>query len=90
MTIRYNNRRVNAPKTINLVLVCNQGLRHYCGITSLRRLYYDGADVNQRNKTRRFCERCCRQFSSLRQTVQQKEESLEEHYRYCREGRLQL
>ena len=90
LTIRYNNRRVIAPKTVNLLLVCNQGLRHYCGIISLRRLYYDGADINKKYNSRRFCERCCRPFSSHRQTVQQKEESLEEHYRYCREGRLQL
>ena len=28
-------REVIAPKTVNVVLVCNQGLQHYCGIVSI-------------------------------------------------------
>ena len=89
LTIRYNNRQVVAPKTINLLLVSHQGLRHYCGIISLKRLYYDG-DSLRKHRPLLFCERCCREFSCWRHNAQQKEESLEQHYKYCREGRFQL
>ena len=85
LCIRYNNRQVIAPKTVNLVLVCYQGLQHYCGIASLRRLYWDGS-----HHVTEFCERCCRSFSSWRNNRDANRESLEEHYRFCREGRLTI
>ncbi|MEL7521335.1 MAG: DNA polymerase, partial [Cyanobacteria bacterium J06553_1] len=73
------------PKTVNILLVSYQGLQHYCGISSLRRLYYfRGCHTTE------FCERCCRRFSSWRNSRQEVKESLAEHYRFCREGRLQI
>ena len=37
----YNDRKVLSEKTVNLLLVIgNQGERHYCGIPSLSRLYF--------------------------------------------------
>ena len=88
LTVRYNNRQVIAPKTVNLVLVAYQGLRHYCGIVSLKRLYF-GIGKNNHHVSE-FCERCCREFSSWRNSSAGVHESLEEHYRFCREGRLQI
>ena len=38
LTIRYNNNRVIVPKTVNVLLVVHNGMRHYCGITNLRGL----------------------------------------------------
>ena len=87
LTIRYNNRQVIAPKTVNVLLVSYQGLQHYCGVVSLSRLYYR---PDKSHNSSRFCERCCRKFSSWRNQSGGIEESLEEHYRFCREGRLQI
>ena len=86
LTVRYNNRRSIAQKTVNILLVSFGGQRHYCGIRSLSRLYYDGS---KSHNVSRFCERCCRKFSSWRNTSQEVKETLEEHYQYCRQGRLQ-
>lgn len=87
LTVRYNSRDMIAPKTVNVLLVCYQGLQHYCGIVSLERLYWD---PDKSHNTSKFCERCCRKFSSWRKNKSGVEESLEEHYRFCREGRLQI
>ena len=83
LTIRYNNRRVVAPKTVNVLLVHHDGSRHYCGITSLKRLYYNDKNHNSAE----FCERCCRSFSCCLRD--QSKNALEEHYQFCREGLLQ-
>ena len=88
LTIRYNNRSSIAPKTVNILLVSYQGLMHYCGILSLKKLYYD-SNIRTSHNYSEFCERCCRKFSSWRNTKQQVKETLEEHYQYCRQGRLQ-
>ena len=40
LTVRYNSRESTAPKTVNVLLVSYQGVQHYCGIVSLKRLYY--------------------------------------------------
>ena len=87
LTIRYNNRNVIAPKTVNVLLVEHNGLRHYCGITSLSRLYFN-KDKNHARKV--FCERCCRPFSSNRKSIRELKKTLEEHFQFCREGRLQI
>ena len=87
LTIRYNNREVIAPKTVNVLLVSYQGLQHYCGIVSLKRLYWS---PSKNHHVSEFCERCCREFSSWRNQSQGVKESLAEHYRFCREGRLQI
>ena len=87
LTIRYNNPRSIAPKTVNVILICKRDSRHYCGIISLNKLYYGFA--KSKNCSTQFCERCCRQFSSWRNKSQGVKETLEEHYQFCREGRLQ-
>ena len=87
LTIRYNARHVIAPKTVNVLLVSYQGLQHYCGIVSLKKLYWN---PDKSHNVSEFCERCCRQFSSWRNKKAGVEESLAEHYRYCQEGRLQI
>ena len=87
LTIRYNNRQTIADKSVNILLVRYQGVSHYCGITSLKRLYNH---TNANNHVSYFCERCCRCFSSWRNQSQKVKESLEEHYQFCREGRLQV
>ena len=86
LTIRYNRRNSIAPKTVNILLVSHQGLMHYCGILSLKKLYYDS---NKSHNFSAFCERCCRKFSSWRNNKLQVKETLEEHYQFCRKGRLQ-
>ena len=86
LTVRYNNRQVIAPKTVNLLLVSYQGLQHFCGIMSLKALYYS---PDRSHNISDFCERCCRKFSSNK-NAQVLKESLAEHYRFCREGRLQI
>ena len=86
LTIRYNNRSIIAPKTVNILLVSHQGMMHYCGILSLKKLYYDNSKSHHYSE---FCERCCRKFSSWRNSSQRVKETLEEHYQFCRQGRLQ-
>ena len=88
LSIRYNNRQSIAPKTVNLLLVSYQGLQHYCAIVSLKRLYWSIEDKS--HHVSEFCERCCREFSSWRNKSEGVKESLAEHYRFCREGRLQI
>ena len=76
----YNDHKVLADKTINLLLVVgSEGERHYCGIPSLSRLYYH--DKNTGNM-QHMCERCIRSFYS--------KENLEEHFQWCARGRLQI
>ena len=87
ITVRYNNRQVIAPRTVNILLVSYRGLQHYCGIVSLKRLYWS---PGKSHNVREFCERCCRQFSSWRNNSQKIKETLNEHYQFCREGRLQI
>ena len=87
LTVRYNNRQTIAPKTVNVLLISYQGLAHYCGIVSLKRLYQD---FDRSHHSTEFCERCCREFSSWRKNSNGIKESLEEHYRFCREGRLSI
>ena len=89
LTIRYNNKQVVAPKTINLLLVCNQGLRHYCGIISLKRLYNSGKGYEKKGQFD-FCERCCRKISNSNKPAADLKKKMALHYKYCREGRLQL
>ena len=86
LTIRYNTRGSTAPKAVNVLLVACGALRHYCGIRSLSRLY---SNKSQAHHVARFCERCCRKFSSWRNNCQQVKETLEEHYQQCVKGRLQ-
>ena len=76
--IRYNNPHVIAPRTINILLITKGTEYHYCGITSLRSLYYH----TKRSHVNHFCERCCRHFKSKNR--------LEEHYQHCSQGRLQI
>ena len=76
----YNDPKVLADKTINLLLVVNsQGERHYCGIPSLSRLY---RHTKSTGNTHHTCQRCIRSFKTR--------ENLEEHYQWCARGRLQI
>lgn len=87
LTIRYNSRHTIAPRTVNLLLVAYQGLQHYCGISSLARLYRDPKDTH----SSRFCERCCRKFSTGgTKSANSVQQDLDEHYRYCNDGLLQI
>ena len=85
LTIRYNNNRVIAPKTVNVLLVIHNGLRHYCGIINLKGLYHHKSNIT--NDPKVFCERCCRSLGTKRRSDI---EVLNEHYQFCREGRLQI
>ena len=76
----YNDRKVLADTTINLLLVVgSRGERHYCGIPSLSRLY---RHTKSAHNMQHMCERCVRSFKT--------KENLEEHYQWCARGRLQL
>ncbi|MEL7181827.1 MAG: hypothetical protein AAFN63_18720, partial [Pseudomonadota bacterium] len=76
----YNDRKVLADKTINLLLVVgSEGERHYCGIPSLSRLYHH---KKPNNCMQHMCERCIRSFAT--------KEKLEEHFQWCARGRLQI
>ena len=77
---RYNNRHNLASRTVNLLLVCNeQGERHYCGITSLSRLYFH---TKKSNNLQHMCERCIRSFKSA--------EDLDTHFQWCVKGKAQI
>ena len=77
---RYNNRLNLASRTVNLLLICNdQGERHYCGITSLSRLYYHS---KKSHNLQHMCERCIRSFESA--------EKLETHFQWCVKGKAQI
>ena len=77
---RYNNSKSIYDKTINLLLIINdQGEQHYCGISSLSRLYHHSKDNHCMNH---ICERCIRSFKT--------KEKLEEHFQWCVRGRLQI
>ena len=87
--IRYNNAKVIAPKTVNLLLVVDPNdptRRHYCGITQLSRLYHHKFQEMRRlekpQQSIKFCERCCRPFYSLA--------ALQKHYNFCAQGKLIL
>ena len=76
----YNNNKVLSDKTINLLLVINnEGERHYCGIPSLSCLYFH---TKTAHNMQHMCERCIRSFKS--------KENLEEHFQWCVRGRLQI
>ena len=76
----YNDRKILSSKTVNLLLVTNsEGERHYCGIPSLSRLYYHSKSTHNMPH---MCERCVRSFY--------KKELLEEHFKWCVRGRLQI
>ena len=77
---RYNNPKVIADKTVNLLLVVgNDGERHYCGIPSLSRLY---RHTKTAHNMQHMCDRCIRSFKT--------KEVLEQHYQACVHGRLQI
>ena len=76
--IVYNNIKMIAPKTVNLLLIEDESSFHYCTITSLSALYYG---VNKRH-SRFYCERCCQKFKV--------KTSLEEHYQFCADGKAQI
>ena len=66
----YNDRKALADKTINLLLIVgSEGERHYCGISSLSRLY---CHTQTSNNIQHMCERCIRSFNT--------KETLEERY----------
>jgi len=93
LTIRYNNNRVIAPKTVNILLVVHNDLRHYCGIVNLKGLYHHKSNVSGNPQV--FCERCCRSLGTRNRGGDQavtrpNHEVLAEHYQFCREGRLQV
>ena len=76
----YNDPKVLADKTINLLLVVNsEGERHYCGIPSLSCLY---RHTKSAHNMQHMCDRCIRSFRS--------KENLDEHYQWCAQGRLQI
>ena len=77
---RYNNRHCLASRTVNLLLVCNeQGEQHYCGITSISRLY---RHTKRSHNMQHMCERCIRSFKSS--------DDLETHFQWCVKGKAQI
>ena len=77
---RYNRLSTLGPRSINLLLVQNSdGRRHYCGITSLSRLY---RHTKTAHNMQHMCDRCCRSFKTR--------DKLDEHYQWCSQGRLQM
>ena len=77
--ICYNKRSNLATKTINILLVINsKGERHYCGISSLGRLYHHTKNTN----CTYLCERCIRSFKTR--------EALETHFKWCVKGKAQI
>ena len=90
LTMRYNKANVVAPRTVNVLLVCYQGLRHYCTILNLQRLY-NAVDNHNNHNVVRFCEGCCRKFLDCgRKSKEAVQQELDKHYRFCIEGRLQI
>ena len=78
--ICYNQRNNLSSKTINLLLVINsKGERHYCGISSLSRLYHH----TEKSKAYSYiCQRCVRPFKT--------QEQFEIHFEWCRKGKAQI
>ena len=77
--VRYNDRNNISPRTINLLLVIENGRQHYCGIPNLSRLY------NHTKKSHNMpfmCERCTQSFKT--------EHTLNIHYEWCRRGKAQI
>jgi hypothetical protein len=76
----YNDHKVIANKTVNLLLVVDsEGRRHYCGIPSLSRLYFH---TKKTHNQQHMCERCIRSFT--------RQQDLVEHFQWCARGRLQI
>ena len=77
--IRYNCRRNTSPRTVNLLLVINEnGQKHYCGIPKLSRLYYHSKKAH----TNFTCERCTQSFNA--------EHTYKTHYEWCSRGKAQI
>ena len=78
--ICYNKRNNLSSKTINLLLVINsKGEQHYCGISSLSRLYRHTKNTNADCFT---CQRCIRSFRT--------QEKLEIQFQWCMRGKAQI
>ena len=75
----YNDRKVIADRTVNILLVIHKGRQHYCGIPSISRLY---RHMKTSGNMQHMCERCIRSFKT--------KEVLEEHYQWCSRGKLQI
>ena len=76
--VRYNNARFLGYKTVNLLLVINDGVGHYCAIPKLSRLYCPTFRSNHVF----LCERCTQKFF--------KKDLLERHYEFCSRGKAQI
>ena len=78
--IRYNSKKNTSPRTVNLLLVVNQdGQKHYCGVHNLSRLYNH---TKTSHNMPYMCERCIQSFRS--------KETYNTHYEWCRRGKPQI
>ena len=78
--IRHNSRKNTSPRTVNLLLVVGEnGQKHYCGIPALSRLYHHTKKSHDMNF---ICERCTQSFS--------KEHTYKTHYEWCSRGKAQI
>ena len=78
--IRYNCRKNSSSRTVNLLLVVNQdGEKHYCGIHNVSRLYNH---IKKSHNMPYMCDRCIQSFRS--------EQACNTHYEWCRRGKPQI
>ena len=78
--IRHNSRKNTSPRTVNLLLIVNEnGQRHFCGIPKVTRLYRHTTKTNNLPYT---CERCIQSFKE--------EHTYNTHYQWCSRGKAQI
>ena len=79
--VRYNRRSSTYNRVVHLLLVYSEQSQiwHYCGISSLSRLYHH--TLSQKN-VHHICDRCTRSFKS--------KDKFETHYEWCLRGKLQV
>ena len=76
--VRYSNNRFVGKKTVNLLLVFQNDVGHYCAITNLSRLYYHKFKCHHVF----ICERCTQKFYI--------KDNLQRHYEFCSKGKAQI
>ena len=79
--VRYNKRSSTYDKVVHLLLVYSEQSQiwHYCGVSSLSRLY---CHTLSQKHVHHICDRCTRSFWS--------KEKFETHYEWCSRGKLQV
>lgn len=77
--VRYNKLSSTFERVVNLLLIHEDGLWHYCGIPKLERLY---SHLNKSKASSFLCDRCIRLFYS--------KDKYETHYEWCARGKIQI